>query len=417
MADVILIVTTQANAKWIKTMDQAARSLGLLEVKISSPKSARIEAEHTKMIVIDAIAVKDVILFVSDLHMLFPKIPILVATLSPTWRRAREIIEAGAKDYISKSINTVDLRTTLEKWLGDTALVKRQSIGKTPKATILFADNEPYLLETSKEFLEKAGYAVIVATNPRDATRKLETGGIDVAILDLRLENDDDDKDRSGLMLAKNVALSVPKIIITSFPSYDYVREALRPQLDGLPVAVKFIARDEGLVAIREALDDIISITSAQKAGVSQKYKVFVAHGHNLEIRDIVNDFLRSIGLEPISLSEEPDRGDTIIEKFERYSKDVNFAIALFSADDVGYAKNKMKDKRPRGRQNVVFEFGYFLAKLGRSRARLLVQQGVEIPSNISGMLYIEMGSNSKWKNQLIRELKDAGLPVIGKPL
>jgi len=409
-----LLVTTQTQSSWVKTVKQATATLGTL--KVVSPQSVQTEAQQADMIIVDAATVKDVVSFVSTLHTSHPHVPIVVATLSPTWRRARDIIEAGAKDYVRKSLNSAQLKSTLEKWLGDTVAVERKFVGTNSKATILFADNDPYLLETSKEFLERAGYTVITATNPEEATKKLETGGIDVAVLDIRLKDDDDERDRSGLMLAKSVARSVPKIIVTSFPSYDYVREAIRPQLDGLPVAVKFIARDEGLVAVREAIDDILGIVSAQKAGIPPTHKVFVAHGHDLETRDIVNDFLRSIGLEPINLAEEPDRGDTIIEKFERYSKEANFAIALFTADDEGYAKGKVKDKKPRARQNVVFEFGYFLAKLGRNRARLLLQQGVEIPSNISGMLYIEMEPSGKWRNQLIRELKDAGLPVTAKP-
>lgn len=415
MVKKILLVTAQVQSTWVKTVKQAARDLGTPTV--ASPQSAKTKVERVDLIVVDAAAVKDVVSFVSELRRLYPHVPILVATFSPSWRSVRDVIEAGAKDYIRKSLSSVQLKSTLEKWLGDATSVRQIPVGTIPRATILFADNEPYLLKTSKEFLEKAGYTVITATNPKDAAEKLKTGGIDVAVLDIRLENDDDERDQSGLTLAKNVARSIPKIIVTSFPSYDYVREALRPQLDGLPVAVKFLARDEGLVAVREAIEDILGIVSAQKAGIPPRHKVFVAHGHDLQIRDIVNDFLRSVGLEPINLAEEPDRGDTIIEKFERYSKEANFALALFTADDEGHVKGKAVDKKPRARQNVVFEFGYFLAKLGRNRARLLLQQGVEIPSNISGMLYIQMNSDGKWRSQLIREFKDAGLPVTVRPL
>lgn len=128
-----------------------------------------------------------------------------------------------------------------------------------PKATILFADNDPDFLQTRSEFLKQEGYRVVPAANPTEARRELEAGGIDLAILDIRLVNDDDDRDTSGLTLAREVARTVPKIILTGFPSYDYVREALRPQLDGLPAAVNFVAKQEGpealLRAVRKALD------------------------------------------------------------------------------------------------------------------------------------------------------------------
>lgn len=113
------------------------------------------------------------------------------------------------------------------------------------KATILFADNNPDFLEARSDYLRQEGYRVIPANDPTEARRLLEGGRIDLAILDIRLINDDDDKDTSGLTLAKEVARSMPKIILTGFPSVDAVREALRPQLDGLPAAVEFLSKTE----------------------------------------------------------------------------------------------------------------------------------------------------------------------------
>lgn len=409
----ILLITMQIQAKWVTTIDQAAKSLGAHGVRIISPQSIK-EIENADIVIVDALAVKDIVSLVSDLHKSYPKVAILVATLSPTWRRAREVMEAGAKDYFRKSLSPIDFRNVLEKWLETTTTtpVKKLSFDVLPQKTILFADNDVSFLKTSKTFLEKAGYKVVTATNPEESINALQTAKIDIAIFDLRLENDNDERDQSGLVLAKNIAFTMPKIIVTSYPSYNYVREALRPQLDGVSTIVKFISRNEGLIAIREAIEDILEVTLMKKEGMRQKFNVFVAHGHDIETRNVVNDFLRSIGLQPINLAEEPDQGNTIIEKFERYSDEINFAIALFTADDEGYKKNYPKTKKMRARQNVVFEFGYFLAKLGRNRARLLLQQGVEIPSNISGMLYIEMNSSGNWREQLLRELKDAGLPV-----
>lgn len=126
------------------------------------------------------------------------------------------------------------------------------------RATILLADNDLDFLKTRAEFLEQEGYRVIPAKDPIEARRVLDQGGIDLAVLDIRLQDDDDEKDTSGLTLAKEVARSMPKIILTAFPSVDAVREALRPQLDGLPAAVEFVSKAEGaealLLAINRAL-------------------------------------------------------------------------------------------------------------------------------------------------------------------
>lgn len=135
-----------------------------------------------------------------------------------------------------------------------------------PKATILFADNDPDFLKTRSEFLEQENYLIVPAGNPTEARRKLEIGGIDLAILDIRLVNDNDEKDTSGLTLAKEVARTVPKIILTGFPSYEYVREALRPQLEGLPAAVDFVAKQEGPEALMRAIERTLSRTEPQIA-------------------------------------------------------------------------------------------------------------------------------------------------------
>ncbi len=131
------------------------------------------------------------------------------------------------------------------------------------KATILFADNDPDFLRTRAEFLEQEGYRVIAAADPTEARRLLERGEIDLAILDIRLQDDDDERDTSGLTLAKQAARSVPKLMLTGFPTVDAVREILRPQMDGLPAAVEFVGKQEGpevlIRAIRQALGPVVT--------------------------------------------------------------------------------------------------------------------------------------------------------------
>jgi len=138
-----------------------------------------------------------------------------------------------------------------------------------PKATILFTDNDPDFLKTRAEFLEEEGYLVIPAANPTEARRKLELGGIDLAIVDIRLENDDDERDTSGLTLAKKVARTVPKIILTGYPAYQAVREALGPAQDGLPPAVDFVAKQEGPEALLAAIRRALSASERRQAGIS----------------------------------------------------------------------------------------------------------------------------------------------------
>lgn len=126
------------------------------------------------------------------------------------------------------------------------------------KATILFADNDPDFLRSRTEYLEYQGYEVIQVTNPIEARQILEQGRVDIAVLDIRMVDDEDEKDTSGLTLAKETPRSVPKIILTGFPTYAAIREALGPSLEGMPPAVDFIAKQEGPEALVKVVRKIL---------------------------------------------------------------------------------------------------------------------------------------------------------------
>ena len=135
--------------------------------------------------------------------------------------------------------------------------------------------------------------------------------------------------------------------------------------------------------------------------------KVFIVHGHDGELKQSVARVIEKQGIEAIILSEQANRGRTIIEKFEDHA-DVGGAICLFTSDDLGRAKKDVDDK-PRARQNVVLEAGYFMGKLGRDHVVLLADDGVEMPSDLSGVVYTNTGD---WKIELLKELRAMGYTV-----
>jgi len=116
---------------------------------------------------------------------------------------------------------------------------------------ILFADNDADFLDTRAEFLEQEEYHVLKAFSLAEAERILHDTWLHLAILDIRMMNDDDEKDISGLILAKDrFCHAVPKIMLTNYPSYQYVKEVMGPALDGLPPAVDFLSKREGPEAL-----------------------------------------------------------------------------------------------------------------------------------------------------------------------
>jgi predicted nucleotide-binding protein len=110
-------------------------------------------------------------------------------------------------------------------------------------------------------------------------------------------------------------------------------------------------------------------------------------------------------------LHEQPNRGGTIIEKFELHA-DVGFAVALLTGDDEARIVSSNDAFKRRPRQNVLFEFGYFIGKLGRNRVCALVEGDIEIPSDYQGVVYIALDQAGYWKFDLVRELKAVGFDV-----
>lgn len=138
---------------------------------------------------------------------------------------------------------------------------------------------------------------------------------------------------------------------------------------------------------------------------------VFIVHGHDEGARDAVARFVEKLGLEAVILHEQPNKGRTIIEKFEEHAV-VGFAIVLLTPDDVGAQKSKSASLNPRARQNVVLELGYFIGKLGREKVCALHKEEVELPSDFSGMLYVKMDDAGAWRLKLAQEMKAARLPA-----
>lgn len=141
--------------------------------------------------------------------------------------------------------------------------------------------------------------------------------------------------------------------------------------------------------------------------------KIFIVHGRDTDAVNRVKVFVHSItGIMPQILADQPGRGDTIIEKFEREAETSDYAIVLLTADDEGRNKADGGDLQNRARQNVILELGYFFGKLGRSKV-VVLNGGVEQPSDVHGLNYIAYPSQM-WTEELRRELRNAGFSLSG---
>ena len=153
-----------------------------------------------------------------------------------------------------------------------------------------------------------------------------------------------------------------------------------------------------------------VSLEPAITAKKYCKTDIFVVHGHDEAAKESLARFIEKLDLKPIILHENPNEGRTIIEKFEEHS-DVGFAVVLMTPDDVGASVDNKDNLEHRARQNVIFELGFFLGKLGRRKVCVLYKD-VKIPSDCKGVLYIPMDKQGGWQLKLAKEINAAGIKV-----
>lgn len=146
--------------------------------------------------------------------------------------------------------------------------------------------------------------------------------------------------------------------------------------------------------------------------------KVFVVHGRDEISKTSLEVFLHEIGLEPVVLHRQADEGMTIIEKFEKHS-DVGYVFILLTPDEIAYltAEEKKPDsernKEFRARPNVIFEFGYFIGKFGRSRVCCLYSGNVSLPSDVNGIIYKKFDKGiEEVAYSIIKDLKASGYTI-----
>lgn len=182
-----------------------------------------------------------------------------------------------------------------------------------------------------------------------------------------------------------------------------------------------WIVRERDVVTYKQYANDItknvfklasekqIKLTSKQSIQMDRT-KVFIVHGHDAEAKLEVARFIEKIGLEPIILHEQASNSQTIIEKIESYSN-VGFGIVIYTPCDVGAKKSESSNLKNRARQNVVFEHGFLIGKLGRSHVCSLVKGEVEVPNDISGVVYTSMDA-SNWQIELAKEMRESGYEI-----
>lgn len=138
---------------------------------------------------------------------------------------------------------------------------------------------------------------------------------------------------------------------------------------------------------------------------------ILLVHGYDETMKKSVLEFVEKLELRASIFHEKANGGKNIIERLEEFSH-INFAIFLFTPDDFAIPRDKPREKQTHVSQNVIFEFGYFVGKLGPGKVCALYKERLEIPWAYPGLVCIPMDFRGGWRLLLAKEIKQAGIEI-----
>jgi len=205
----------------------------------------------------------------------------------------------------------------------------------------------------------------------------------------------------SGTAGVAEIATSFQACIRRMTPADSYYREQVE-KLNPFPHVGEDVRTAQHFRALMQSFrNDVAAGKVALEGNTTMTKKVFVVHGRDDHAKLSVENFLHRLKLEPVVLHREPDGGRTIIEKLEQASAPVGYAIILLTPDDEGRLVGEAV-MSARARQNVIFEWGLFVGTLKRKNVCALCK-GVEIPSDLHGIIWKPMDVSGAWEAALER--------------
>lgn len=278
--------------------------------------------------------------------------------------------------------------------------------GPMPKdADVLVIDDDPYFTEFVKNLLaDHGGYHVVQAHTVEEALERVSETGFKLVIMDLKMppgsffsERETGGGLKTGLALAREMKRRLPGArLILNTGGMDLDVEA-------------WFAGDPSVTFLYKTPDPRPLLRKIKSILDPDNYRLvpFIVHGRDraavLELKAFLQNRLGFA--EPIVLSEMPSGGRTVMEKFEHYASQTDVVFALVTPDDEGHLSGAPQTVQYRARQNVVFELGYFLGYLRRQSGRVfLLQKGpAEIPSDLAGIVYIDISNGIEAAAEQIR--------------
>ena len=269
MPEEFLVVADGGENQWVNDFQSALQGFGT--VRIVSESEAETAGFRQEVIIIDGSLQRSLDL-VERAHASNPAAEIFVATLTPEWSFAREALRKGASQIVDKTLSKEEIVRTIIS------------------PTLLLADNAKPFRNTLARFFRRAGYEVVTSGSPEEAKEALKTkDNIDLAILDIRLNDDKDESDLSGLDVAREKSCPVPVIFLTNFPAANLVTQAMGRMRGKEPLAEEFLEK-------REPPEMLLAATRRLLAASRERRRSYMGplQGASRSIEGVVKNVLES---------------------------------------------------------------------------------------------------------------------------
>jgi CheY-like chemotaxis protein len=271
---------------------------------------------------------------------------------------------------------------------------------------ILIVEDDNFYAQHISELLQDGDVETTQAQSAEEAVAA-DAMGYEAAIVDVMLPNDPEASGISveesrggfstGVAVARRLLQKNPKLKIILLSSVANDEAEKWAESKSVPFVLKSGTR-RALVRVLNGLGLL---------GAKQSPLAFIVHGHDetalLELKNYIQNTLK--WREPTVLREQPSCGKTLIEKFEQHAHRVDCVFVLLTPDDTAVSSGTNDEKR-RSRQNVIFELGFFYGALERRSGRIfLLHKGpLELPSDISGVVWIDISKGIDAAGETIRK-------------
>lgn len=269
---------------------------------------------------------------------------------------------------------------------------------------ILIVEDDNFYARLLQEALMDSGLESYIVSDTEEAL-SIDTKKFDAAIIDIMLPNNPNNSgipqeearggNLSGVALARRYRKknrAFPIVLSSGYFGSIEGEQWARDQ--GIP----FFSKDAGPTALKKSLQLIGIMPNVTP-------RAFIVHGHDektlLELKDYIQNILK--WQKPIVLRDEPSCGKTIIEKFENYASSTDYVFVLMTPDDI--VQEKHETEKRRSRQNVIFELGFFYSQFGRESGKVIIlfKEPTELPSDIQGIIWIDISNGIKAAGEDIR--------------